>query len=444
MRALWFVPAALPAVREALGIVDLGNRGGWVTNAALGLAQEPDITLGVVWASPLVTEYREFSADGVRHFCIPTVGRVVAATRWLNRVPVLDRVWKLVANSSRREEQRALAASRRIIAAFRPDLIHVHGTEGYFGRLGEETRVPVVVSLQGILSAVVEVYWGAVPWRWRVRFLRELIWYARMRRNARRERQILARNRYFTGRTPWDREMLMRYHPGAVYFSDGARMLRREFYGPRWRPERITPGRIYTTITAQPYKGTDTLIEALARLRAEFPGARLRVGGHLPDSGYGRYLRQLIRRLGLEDRVELLGFVDAARIVQELLAAHAFVNCAYIENSPNSVAEAQRVGTPCIATAVGGTPSMVHDGTSGLLFPAGDAGSLARQLRRVFKDAALARSLSEGGYAAAEARGDWSSLVARQLAIYREILTGSAPARGECAPPGAGEGQKSP
>jgi glycosyltransferase involved in cell wall biosynthesis len=121
--------------------------------------------------------------------------------------------------------------------------------------------------------------------------------------------------------------------------------------------------------------------------------------------------------------VQLLGFVEAKDIIAELQAAHVYVLGSHIENSPNSVAEAQIVGTPTVATNAGGTPSMVTDGVSGLLYPAGDAPELARQLGRLFRDDQLADELSRGGREQARARGDETELTETLVAIYRRILT---------------------
>ena len=63
------------------------------------------------------------------------------------------------------------------------------------------------------------------------------------------------------------------------------------------------------------------------------------------------------------------------------------------ENFPHSVVESLAVGTPVIATQVGGVAEVVEDGENGLLVPAGDAAALAAAIARFFTDDDLAEPL---------------------------------------------------
>jgi len=422
MKVLWFSDAAMPAVRDKLDIADFGNRAGWVANAANALSARADVELGIVWSSSLVRQYARFSEGKVTYFCIPRGGWMEAVGRRLKGSPRLRNVWQLLTYMPRQRSGRPLLDCLRVIDEFQPDLIHVHGTEGFYGLLGGRTDKPVVISLQGILSEYAKVYWGSILWWRRPFFPRELLLHTRMRFNAFRETKIMRMNRYFTGRTHWDREILFRINPRATFFSDGARLLRPEFYGPEWSLEASTRHRLYTTVTPRPYKGTDTLIEALGLIRRDYPSARLCIGGYLPEHGIGGYFRRRIRELGLTDHVELAGFVEAKEIVSQLRAAHVYILGSHIENSPNSVAEAQTVGTPCVATSAGGTPSMVQDEISGLLYQAGDAVALARALDKIFSDDDLARALSKAERATAQQRGDEQTNINILFEIYNRVL----------------------
>ena len=66
------------------------------------------------------------------------------------------------------------------------------------------------------------------------------------------------------------------------------------------------------------------------------------------------------------------------------------------ENFPHTLVEALAVGTPVVATSVGGVPEIVRDGENGLLVPAGDPAALAAALRRFLGDAELRERLREG------------------------------------------------
>ena len=99
---------------------------------------------------------------------------------------------------------------------------------------------------------------------------------------------------------------------------------------------------------------------------------------------YQTWCKQLIRRLGLADHVQYTGPLDAAAMRQAYLDADLFLLPSYSENSPNSLGEAMLLGLPCVASAVGGIPSMLANGTEGLLYgDALDADALARAVLQV-------------------------------------------------------------
>ena len=73
------------------------------------------------------------------------------------------------------------------------------------------------------------------------------------------------------------------------------------------------------------------------------------------------------------------------------------------ENFPHTVVEALAVGSPVIATSVGGVPEVVHDGENGLLVEPGDPQALGEAISRFFSDAGLRTRLA--GAAAASVAG---------------------------------------
>ena len=91
-------------------------------------------------------------------------------------------------------------------------------------------------------------------------------------------------------------------------------------------------------------------------------------------------------------RVRFLGALPRARVLEVFSAADASLLSSAWENFPHTAVEALAVGTPVIATAVGGVPEVVIDGENGLLVPAGDSDALADAIRRFFSDEALRRA----------------------------------------------------
>jgi len=137
-------------------------------------------------------------------------------------------------------------------------------------------------------------------------------------------------------------------------------------------------------LTAQ--KSLSVLLDAVAAT----PDVSLIVAG---DGEEREKLVAGIARLGLGDRVRLLGPVTRDGVLELFAAADASILSSGWENFPHSVVESLVVGTPVIATRAGGVAEVVEDGRNGLLVPVGDAAALAAAIRRYFADDELRATL---------------------------------------------------
>ena len=95
-------------------------------------------------------------------------------------------------------------------------------------------------------------------------------------------------------------------------------------------------------------------------------------------------------------RVRFLGLLPRERVLEVLAAADAVVLSSSWENFPHALVEALAVGSPVVATRVGGVPEIVEDEVNGLLVPAGDPAALAAAVRRFFADEELRVRLTAG------------------------------------------------
>ena len=98
--------------------------------------------------------------------------------------------------------------------------------------------------------------------------------------------------------------------------------------------------------------------------------------------------------LGIADRVRFSGPLSRDQVLTLYRAADAALSTSAWENLPHSVVEALAVGTPVVATAVGGVPEVVRNGENGLLVPAGDVDSIAGAIGRLAGDEALRAALA--------------------------------------------------
>ena len=138
-----------------------------------------------------------------------------------------------------------------------------------------------------------------------------------------------------------------------------------------------------------PIKGLDTLLAALARLRAQQTAAKLLiVGGDTDESLDGREagLRQRVRAAQLDGCVQFLGPQPQEVLRSCYVAADVTVLPSYYESFGLVALEAMACGSPVIASRVGGLTTTVRDGVTGLLVPDGDVAALAACLRELLGD----------------------------------------------------------
>ena len=163
-------------------------------------------------------------------------------------------------------------------------------------------------------------------------------------------------------------------------------------------PEPLEPGTFVFVGRLTSQKGLPVALEALARGRR---GALVLVG----DGPERARSRRSSAARGSADRVRFAGALPRDDVLGHLAGARAAVLSSVWENLPHAAVEALAVGTPVVATAVGGVPEVVHDDENGLLVPAGrSCGAWQARFARMLDDDELRDRLAAGGEAVG--RGD--------------------------------------
>lgn len=146
-------------------------------------------------------------------------------------------------------------------------------------------------------------------------------------------------------------------------------------------------------------KGTDVLLDALARLPPEQKWRLVHVGGGpLKDK-----LERRARVLGIAGRIEWRGARTQTELLAEYRAADLFALASRVardgdrDGLPNVLAEAQSQGLACVATRVSGIPELIEHGTTGLLVAPEATEELAHALEILIRDPAQRRALGEAG-----------------------------------------------
>ncbi|GAA2127263.1 D-inositol-3-phosphate glycosyltransferase [Nocardioides bigeumensis] len=175
----------------------------------------------------------------------------------------------------------------------------------------------------------------------------------------------------------------------------------------------------------QPLKAPDVLLRAVAELLGRSPDLRSHlvvpiVGG---PSGSGlehpESLAELAADLGLSDVVRFVPPVAQSELARWYAAATLVAVPSYNESFGLVAVEAQATGTPVVAAAVGGLPTVVRDEHSGLLVDGHDPAAWSAALERVLRDDGL-RSRLEAGALEQARQFSWERTTDRTLEVYRE------------------------
>ena len=131
-------------------------------------------------------------------------------------------------------------------------------------------------------------------------------------------------------------------------------------------------------------KGIDVLIRTAQRVCRELPNAVFVIAGSLYERDYSEEIQGMIRSLGLEKNVKLLGFVGDP--LPLLKMSNAFCLLSRSEGFSNALLEAMACGVPTVVTRVGGNPEAITDGENGFLVPVEDDAAAAEKLLTLLRD----------------------------------------------------------
>jgi glycosyltransferase involved in cell wall biosynthesis len=171
------------------------------------------------------------------------------------------------------------------------------------------------------------------------------------------------------------------------------------------------------------HKGFDLLVDAYGRLHD--PAVDLLIAG---DGSESAALATQIERLGLRDRVRLLGPVTGDRKVSLYRSAECFVCPSRREPFANVILEALAAGLPIVATDVGGNRELVQPEVNGLLCEPESSTAIAAALQRLLDAPAVTARLRAAALPSI-ADHDWSQVAARYVDAYRAVVATSRRSR---------------
>lgn len=317
-----------------------------------------------------------------------------------------------------------------VVEDFKPDIIQCFGSEWPFAAIASEVSVPVVVHMQGFMNAITvacQLSYSDYD-RFRYSGFHPMQIYRNWRMNCRKayvdgaERQILKSVKYFMGRTHWDKRVVEHYGSNAQYYHC-EEAIRQEIYDTphRWQFAQQPKMSLITVSQATEVKGNEMILRTARILKEDFHFDFVwKVAGNKDC------FRQFEKKTGIlasDVNVELLGFIDAQTIARELSQAQLYIHPAIIDNSPNSLCEAQLVGCPVVSANVGGISQLVEDGKTGILYPYNEPHTLAFRIMELHNNRMLLEALSGEESRVARKRHAPETIAADMTDIYSKIIT---------------------
>jgi glycosyltransferase involved in cell wall biosynthesis len=391
IRVAWLAPYPPEFLQPELTIVrsPKAHPASWIVNLANALAKRDDVDLQVITASSGILENQTVTKERITFHVIrhtfPFTARGFPAYM---RLDVLTRYAFL-----RRQV-------RQILLRLQPDVIHVHGTEYGYGLAALEANTLTIVSIQGIVNLLARVS--------------PSLFY---RRQAPFELHVIRTAKYFGSRTAWADSFIRNLNDTATIY-DLPEAVDPVFF--RMAAAQTNPHILMVGSVLQ-RKGIEEALRAMSIVVAACPSAKLLVVGEgRPD--YLEGLKQHTKSAGIKANVEWLGFKTAHEIAALHAVSAILIHPSYLDNSPNSVAEAMASGLPIIASNVGGIPSMIENGVTGLLVEPRNPRQLAEAIIALLQNEAERKRLARRAKEVACERHLPSKVAEKTLSVYKDII----------------------
>ena len=219
---------------------------------------------------------------------------------------------------------------------------------------------------------------------------------------------------------------------GVVCLSDHTQALVRDKARKTWlipnavtsdffevRPDQTNSRDILCVGTLSSLKNQNALIRALEPLAARYSFRLVFLGDGARSDPYVCEFLELVRA---RPWCMHEGFVSPARFQKFLSRANALALASLEDNCPMVVLEAAAAGVPVLAANVGGIPSLIRDGHTGLLFDPKNLDSITAAAERYLSDSSFAQHMAANGRAFAEATFQPVVVSKRHMDVYQEVL----------------------
>lgn len=392
------------------------NGAGWVGSIIKHLKEVPGMSIGYVY---LGKSWEIKENEDIKYFSIPKKENSIRD----KIIQFLGGDWEKIEEKSWEYYKLYL---KKVVDDFRPDILHVFGSEDIFGLVTFVTSKPIVLHIQGILNPYLVAYMPP-GFSWHSynillhpsKYYSQVMTHAQWKRQSYREVKIIQNINNYLGRTQWDKKVTYIYNPNSNYFL-GNEILRDEFYSSdiiRNIPEKMV---VVSTISSPLYKGLDVVLKTANILKNFLKlDFEWKVYGNINPA----FVESQIEIKHSDVNVSICGVAKPKELIHALLNSTVYVHPSYIDNSPNSLCEAQILSCSVIATNVGGVSSMVKEGETGFLVPANDPYQMAIAVNNLFRDRKLNISIGSNARKEALERHNPHKIISNLLQVYERVMS---------------------
>lgn len=289
------------------------------------------------------------------------------------------------------------------------DVIHVHGTELQYASalINSKIKLPFITSIQGLITLCrkeLKFTLGRKPIYWTLASQYEQF-------------EIKNSNNFFV-RTHWDKAFIKSTNPNAHLFECWE-ILRNEFYNHN---HSFLGNDILFMGGSTDLKGLDIVLMSFDKfLQMSKSNACLHIVGFVKENFISNVIKNKNLQYVNNQNIVLHGTVNAQEICNLYSKCFCLYHPSLLDNSPNSVCEAQLAGLPVIATNVGGVSSLITDGENGLLVTKNMVEEHAAVLNKLYSNKDLQIKLSISAKKMATRRHDKKVIVANTINTYQKI-----------------------
>jgi glycosyltransferase involved in cell wall biosynthesis len=334
--------------------------------------------------------------------------------------------------------KKAIREIQRIVNEIQPDIIHIWGTEGYWGLLTARGIIHgnIILEIQGLKFAIEKYFYSGLSFSDIIKCfgIKELLkpsgslpaLKSSFKKWGIFEKEMLLKHDFISTQSDWTRAHIKSINPNAKMIYTH-RSLRNEFQeAGKWELDRATPYQIFTSLASLvPYKGLHVLLESVSILKKKYPLIKLVVACHIShgirQDGYTRWLRKKIKKLLLSENIRWIGRLNALDIIQQMYQANVVVVPSFVESYCLGLEEALSMGVPTVAAFAGAMPELAVNEKTALYFSPGEAVMCAEAIEKFFIRKDFTKMISQNVFNAKNAITN-KNITETQLAIYMEVI----------------------